>query len=80
MVTTMMDDFSNFFIPLFILGGWCLFEGDHMSMKMKVKVSKNAEIVILCKRCRGWPLPRRVAGLILFSTPNLTFWCPAHYD
>ena len=29
MVTT-MDDFSNFFIPLFILGSWCLFEGEHI--------------------------------------------------
>jgi len=49
MVTT-IDDFSNWFIPLSILGSWCLFE----------------EIVILCKRCKGWPLPYRLAGLDLF--------------
>ena len=29
MVTT-MDDFSNWFIPLIILGSWCLFEGGHI--------------------------------------------------
>jgi len=53
MVTT-MDDFSNWFIPLFMLGSWCLFE----------------EIVILCKRCKGWPLPYRLTGVSLFPDPD----------
>lgn len=39
-MATTMDDFSNWFIPLIILGSWCLFE----------------EIVILCKRFKGLPL------------------------
>jgi len=43
-MVTSMDEFSNFFIPLFILGSWCLFE----------------EVAFLCKRCQGWPLSYRM--------------------
>merc|ERR550517_1894726 len=54
MVTT-MDDFAKyFFIPLFVLGSWCLFE----------------EMVVLCKRCKGWPLPYRLTGVTLFPDPD----------
>merc|ERR550534_260399 len=45
MVTTVDDYSSVFFLPLFILGLWCLFE----------------ETAILCKRCKKWPLPYRWA-------------------
>ena len=86
MVTT-MDDFSNWFIPLIILGSWCLFEGGHilqcsnvsnhlksttfildgmMAMQMIFSHFSSSEIVILCKRCKGWPLPYRLTGVTLF--------------
>ena len=80
MVTT-MDDFSNWFIPLIILGSLCLFEGGHilqcsnvsnhlksttlMAMQMIFSHFSSSEIVILFKRCKGWPLYNRT-GVTLF--------------
>ena len=35
-MVTSMDDFSNyFFIPLLILGSWCLFEGEHKQSRFE---------------------------------------------
>ena len=35
-MVTSMDDFSNYlFIPLLILGSWCLFEGEHKQIRFR---------------------------------------------
>ena len=43
-MVTSMEDFSNyFFIPLIILGSWCLFEGEHKTNYIQAIVGSTGE-------------------------------------
>ena len=60
MATTLYNFSTHFFLPLIILGAWCLFEG-HPFLVFHLTLNNilffPTEIALLCKSCRTWPLP-----------------------
>ena len=74
MVTTMEDFSSYMFIPLLILGTWCLFEGEHiLNAEAFVQFYYKASYFIVILRCKDTSLlPYRLTGLTLFSDDKYT--------